>query len=112
MNNINSPIFTERALARAMEEAAYPEPVQNLTETQGIGQTIIGDGIEDSGCEFWQCYGDKQYCEDYERGKGSCSDDGMLWTANAGGSPYICTIHMFPPEQFGYEFVKWPLNNN
>jgi len=55
------------------DEIGYPELVQNLTEVQGIGQTIIGDNIEDSSCELWQCYGDKQYCEDYESGKGPSS---------------------------------------
>ncbi len=94
------------------DEIEYPELVQNLTEAQGIGQAIIGDSIEDTGCELWQCYGDKRHCEDYTRDKGPCSDDGMLWTANAGGSPFLCTTHMFPPERFGYEFVEWPLDNN
>jgi len=82
----------------------YPELVQDLTETQGIGQTIIGDSIEDSGCHLCQSYGNRRFCEDFD--DAICSNDGILWHSGDFGAPYICTAHMFPPEKFGYEFVE------
>ena len=80
-----------------------PRLVQNLTETQDIAICIIGDSMEDSGCDFCQFYGERVYCEDFDDDK--CSHDGNLWASNDFGCPYTCTAHTFPMEQSGYEFV-------
>lgn len=81
------------------------EFVQNLTETQGIGQYYIENGLDDA-LSFCQFYGDAHHCEGGSEGQ--CSDDGNLWGSD-GAIALFCTNHAFPVG--GYEFYAELMEN-
>lgn len=70
-----------------------------------IGTVVVGDDVEDSGCEVALYYSEagESSCEVAD---GTCSDDGLAWGAHEMGSPTFCTKHYFPQEQLGYEFYE------